>query len=524
MKLRQRIALVTLAATAPMVGGLVWLDVRAQQTAAEAELAELVIARTELAGERERCIANGQSWDEAPRLRRRDRDAAGPPGLPPSAANDGRRAQPLPRPAGPHRAPARFFVYDATLQPRTQGAPAIEAEAARDPATLISRSSIWHGDWVEVLVRTPWPETPCAFVLARGTTEPWLGALLPPTRIWALPALVVFATVLLSIGPVVGRLRKLTAAVQRTAAVGYEQPLAASAAPVAGWGDDEIAELAGAFDSAGEKVRALLAQKDQRERALRDFVADTTHDVAIPLTVLQGHLTTLREGIAAGAPIDRGALASAMDEAHYIGALLHNLGAAAKLDAQEFVPSDSEVELGALVTRVVGRHRPVALQHDVSIEAAIPEEVVITRGDVTLLEQAVSNVVYNAVRHNRPQGHVAVVLMVGVSESVNEQEYEYAHENEYVHARAHVHAHEGRKAQRRFVVRVLDDGPGVAPELLSRLAERGFRSAQARSRSPEGHGLGLHITQRVVDAHGMQLRFSTPEGGGLQVEIEGACS
>jgi two-component system sensor histidine kinase BaeS len=503
MKLRRRIALVTFATTAPMVGGLVWLDVRAQQTAAETELAELVLTRTELAGERERCIADGQAWDEAPSAGRRrehslsERRREGPA----LDAGEGRRSQRL-GPAGPHRSPARFFVYDAALRGRTRGAPELPPGAAQEPQFAISRSSIWHGDRVEVLVRTPWPATPCAFVLARGTTEPWLGALLPPTRIWALPALIVFATVLLSIGPIVQRLRRLTQAVQRTAAVGYEQPLEASAARTR-WGDDEIAELGRAFDHAGEEVRKLLAEKDQRERALRDFVADTTHDVAIPLTVLQGHLTTLRDELASGAPADRVALASAMDEAHYIGALLHNLGAAAKLDAEELSLQRGDVELGALVTRVVGRHRPIAQQHAVSIDAAIPEHPVLARADVTLLEQAVSNVVYNAVRHNRPHGHVAVLLL------------------ELPSAASRPGAEPSKP---RFCIRVLDDGPGVAPELLAHLAERGVRSERARSRSPEGRGLGLHITQRVLDAHGMQLRLSTPEQGGLQVEIEGDCS
>jgi len=505
MKLRRRIALVTLAATAPMIGGLVWLDVQAQQTAAEAELAELIFTRTELPDERERCIADGQAWDAAPSVARR-RERGGPEGRPPARADheppplpaaEGRRSQRL-RPAGPHRLPARFFVYDAALRARTQGAPELELDAAADPRDQISRSSIWHADRVEVLVRTPWPGTPCTYVLARGTTEPWLGALLPPTRIWALPALVVFATVLLSIGPVVQRVRRLTSAVQRTAAVGYDRPLVANAGAARGWGDDEIAELARAFDSAGEEVRKLLAQKDQRERALRDFVADTTHDVAIPLTVLQGHLTTLREGLASGAPVDRAALASAMDEAHYIGALLHNLGAAAQLDAAEVSLHRDDVELGALVTRVVGRHRPIAQQHEVAIDAAIPDHPVHTRADLTLLEQAVSNVVYNAVRHNRPQGHVAVLLLLVPNEA--------------------------KPDQPRFCVRVLDDGPGVPAELMTRLAERGFRTERARSRSPEGHGLGLHITTRVLDAHGMQLRLSTPEQGGLQADIEGDCS
>jgi signal transduction histidine kinase len=350
MKLRQRIGLITLAATAPMVGGLVWLDVRAQQTAAEAELAELVVAPTELPGELERCSADGESWSVAPNLRRVLGDARSTPSREPGesgpawVSRDGARRSQRLGPAGPHRLPARFFVYDAALRARTHDAPELAADAASEPLPVLSRSSIWQGDRVEVLVRTPWPGTPCSYVLARGTTEPWLGALLPPTRIWALPALVVFATVLLSIGPIVQRVRRLTSAVQRTAALGYQRPLQDATQAAIDWGNDEVAELARAFDHAGEQVRTLLAEKDRRERALREFVADTTHDVAIPLTVLQGHLTTLRDGLAANAPLDRTALASAMDEAHYIGALLHNLGAAAKLDAEEMSLQRGEVE------------------------------------------------------------------------------------------------------------------------------------------------------------------------------------
>jgi two-component system sensor histidine kinase BaeS len=79
----------------------------------------------------------------------------------------------------------------------------------------------------------------------------------------------------------------------------------------------------------------------------------------------------------------------------------------------------------------------------VSIDAAIPEHPVLARADVTLLEQAVSNVVYNAVRHNRPRGHVAVLLLELASDA----------------------SQPGAGGKARFCIRVLDDGPGVAPEL-----------------------------------------------------------
>jgi signal transduction histidine kinase len=359
-------------------------------------------------------------------------------------------------------------------------APKLVALSVSEHTASVSLSTHLHPDRAEVLVRTPWPDSTCAFVLARGTTEPWLGALLPPTRIWALPTLMVFAAVLLAIGPVVRRIRRLTEAVQRSAAFDY-------AAAVSIDGDDEIAELARAFGAAGREVRTQLDAKDQRERALRNFVADTTHDVAIPLTVLQGHLATLQECAAKG--IDASALASAIDEAHYIGALLHNLAAASKLDAADPQLSIAQVDLAALVTRVVSRHRPLARQRDVSIDAALPEERVLCDGDVTLLEQAVSNVVYNAVRYNRSGGHVAILLETPSAAT--------------------------------FRIRVLDDGPGVAPDALARLRERGFREGHARTRNAEGQGLGLHITQRVIDTHRMQLAMSTPEAGGLQVDLSG---
>jgi signal transduction histidine kinase len=140
--------------------------------------------------------------------------------------------------------------------------------------------------------------------------------------------------------------------------------------------------------------------------------------------------------------------------------------------------------------RVLSRHRPLARQHDVSIDAGIPERPLTTLADVTLLEQAVSNVVYNAVRHNRRGGHVAILLSELPSE--------------------------------RFRIQVIDDGPGVPAERLAQLTQRGFRDDRARSRNPEGRGLGLDITRRVIDAHAMQLSLSASEAGGLQVDLEGS--
>jgi signal transduction histidine kinase len=122
----------------------------------------------------------------------------------------------------------------------------------------------------------------------------------------------------------------------------------------------------------------------------------------------------------------------------------------------------------------------------------VPEEPVTIEGDVTLLEQAIGNLVSNAVRHNREGGHVAVVL---------EQD-----------------------GPDRFRLSVEDDGPGVPADALAHLGERRFRTDEARQRHPEGRGLGLAIARDVAERHGFALSFAPGEQGGLRAELRGPLS
>ena len=339
----------------------------------------------------------------------------------------------------------------------------------------------WSSGLVQVVVRSPQPSDTCTFILAEGTTEPWLGAILPATPLWLLPVLAVFGAVLLAAGPMVHRFHRLTAPVRRSADSDYESGVLVT-------GNDEIAELARAFDEAARNVRTKLAETRRNEDALREFLANTTHDVMIPLTVLQGHLAELRQRGGDGT-LDE-TLGRAMDEAHYLGALIHNLAIAAKLDAAVPVLQMGAVDLGALVERVVSRHRPIARGRNVSIDRAVPSAPLEIRADVTMLEQAVGNLVYNAVRYNQSGGHVAVILE--------------------------------HDAARGFVIHVIDDGPGIPEDRLAQAVERGFRGDQARTRAPDGHGLGLHITHRVAALHGFRLELKRSEYGGLEADVLGA--
>jgi two-component system, OmpR family, sensor histidine kinase BaeS len=478
MRLRVRLAVASVAVTLPLLGALSWSDTVAHHRAAERMLTGFMTARLPLL--RDACEATPERWGgplPPPAVRMHE----GPPGEPP-------RPPPPPPPTGirgPRARPAEAFAYDETFRSRNPSSPSLPPAVVRD---LGGRDSAivpfrFGSDDVEVLLRTPWGTGPCAYVLARGSIDASWGALLPDTDVWLLPVLAVLAAVLLAVGPVVRRIRQLTNAVQRSASTAYTRAVAID-------GHDEIADLARAFDAAAGQVRAQLDEKERRERALREFLANTTHDVMIPLTVLQGHLATLRDDAAAGRTLQPGVIGSAMDEAHYLASLVHNLAAAARLDMADVELQLSELDLAALVARVIARHRPIARERQIALESATPPDGPRVEADMTLLEQAVSNVVFNAIRYNRAGGHVAVILEAPAAD--------------------------------RFSLRVLDDGPGIPAAQLATLATRGARGDEARTRAPEGQGLGLHIAYRAAALHGLSLTLQPSEYGGLEVRLEGA--
>jgi signal transduction histidine kinase len=323
----------------------------------------------------------------------------------------------------------------------------------------------------------PWEEGPCAVVLMRAKgPPPWFsGAILMPAL---LVALVVIGVALLAAGPIVRRVRRLTESVHRLGTHAEE--------PIGVEGNDEIAELGAAFEQSRQTIQAQLASLRHREAALRNYIANTTHDVMLPLSVLQGHLVSLQQRIEAGETLDPNAIVPSIEESQYLGSLLHNLNAAARLEATKGLAHQDPIDLDRLVERVVDRHRPVAVRKQIALEVAVPEHPVRFCGDLTLLEQALGNLVQNAVRYNRAGGHVAVCL-VGADET--------------------------------WTLQVIDDGPGIPEEERERVLEPAFRGSEARTRHPHGMGLGLHIVSDVARRHGLGLELGETDGGGLTVTL-----
>jgi signal transduction histidine kinase len=485
MKLRTRLALATFAMTIPIIVLVLWLDARARHQAARESLVH--VAQLFMRSERARCEADPAHWGGHPLPPPADeRGPGGPPPEDPRPPGDENRGpSPVSPPSRPPRdepdmpsyraggPPPILYAYDTALRSENPNAPTLSGP----PST-----PLWPSADVRVLVAMPWQTGPCARILAIGGTNPnWVGGLVPTSPVWLIAIGAVWLALALSFGSVVRRIRALTRAVGRSASNGYTGAVPAH-------GTDEISELAHAFDAAGREVRKQLAVTERREKALREYVANTTHDVMIPLTVLRSHLAELEEHAKAGGSVDSALLAQAMTEADYLGALTANLGVASKLDAGEPAVVRTTFDLRALVERVLARHKTIARQRKVLFDGAIPDGPIEVNGDVTLIEQAVNNLVHNAIRYNREGGHVALVL--------------------------------DRRGDDGYVITVADDGAGVPEDELGKLAERGYRGNAARTRE-KGQGLGLSIVARVAVLMNMQFALVNRDGGGLEATLMG---
>lgn len=295
--------------------------------------------------------------------------------------------------------------------------------------------------------------------------------------------LVLLAVGLLIGGPLVRRIRKLTDEVREAGDGGYQIEAEVDSA-------DELGDLARAFNRAGDDVRETIEQLEARDAALREYVANTTHDLAVPVTVLQHRLTRLRRQLDEGETIDEALVESAIEETQYVSSMIANVGIVARLEAGDSAVERHPVDLCDVVERVGTRFEPLAAQQEIEFNWAVPDGSLEVEADSTLVEQAVGNCVQNAIEYNDDGGHVGLVL--------------------------------DRREGDGFAIRIVDDGPGVPEEIVDRLTEREFRHQQARERRPSGQGFGLSITRQVVDAHDWALEISNRPDGGLEILISSA--
>ncbi len=238
--------------------------------------------------------------------------------------------------------------------------------------------------------------------------------------------------------------------------------------PLAGTGDE--------FDQVAATINDMLDRMARLMDGVRQVSNSIAHDLRTPITRAR---TLLEDALRAGRTPDelREAIGTAVDNLDGITKVFEALLRISEIEAGSRRSAFASFDLVPVLTTLADFYLALAEEKEIAIEVAVPERLVVN-GDRALLQQAIANLLDNAIKFSTAS---ATIRLAATSE--------------------------GSAA----VVRVVDRGPGIPAVDLDRATERFFRGETARS--TPGSGLGLALVQAVVQLHGGELRLADAAPG-----------
>jgi len=241
-------------------------------------------------------------------------------------------------------------------------------------------------------------------------------------------------------------------------------------------------------DADDRRIGTLLVLNDvtqvrHLEKVRQDFVANASHEIRTPLTAIKGFVETLVGGASERPAEAQRFLKIISNHVNRLEAILEDLLALARLEQAQGKDQLQREEhlVSDLVKTALQLIQPAADGKQIRIEVVLQKEGLTATVDASLLEQALVNLIDNAVKYS-PSGST-VTVESGASET-------------------------------GVFVRVIDQGPGIAKKHQARLFERFYRIDKARSRQLGGTGLGLAIVKHILTAHGGSVSLESTPGKG----------
>lgn len=240
--------------------------------------------------------------------------------------------------------------------------------------------------------------------------------------------------------------------------------------------------------SASDKVRGAVAvirdqtEEHRLEKLRSDFIANVSHELRTPISMLQGYAEAIVDDIVQDEEEQKEIIRIIYDESQRMGRLVNDLLDLARMESGNITLYEDIRPINATFERITqkfvqrGREKDI----DVSFETAFNHEATLMI-DEDRIEQVLTNLIDNAIRHTLHGGHVKVLV---------DQQVNFAR------------------------IRVQDDGAGIPKEDLPYVFERFYKADKARTRGKAGTGLGLAIARNIVEAHkGRILVESTVDVG-----------
>ncbi|WP_338421669.1 sensor histidine kinase [Acetobacter fallax] len=313
----------------------------------------------------------------------------------------------------------------------------------------------------------------------RGRTN--LRRLLTDTLLWAW----VVITILTLVGALLVRnmFRRMISSIARTTSAIAHGDMGRRM-NVSGRGD-ELDEVAEAINEMLDRIARLMDGVKQVSNAI-------AHDLRTPITRARTQL----EYAALHAPDEaalRMAIENGVNDLDNITTVFEALLRIAQIEAGSRRSAFASFDLVTVLQDIVELYEPVAEEQEIRVVPRMPERISFY-GDRSMIQQAISNLLDNAIKFSPHGGTITVSAAIGPDLS-----------------------HDGKSPGQATTIAVTDEGMGMSEADLDRASERFFRADSARN--TPGSGLGLSLVQAIVQLHGGILQF-VRRSPGLSVEMQ----
>ena len=224
-----------------------------------------------------------------------------------------------------------------------------------------------------------------------------------------------------------------------------------------------------------------MTEERQLDKMRKDFIANVSHELRTPISMLQGYSEAIVDDIAESQEEKKEMAKVIYDESLRMGRLVNELLDLARMEAGHLQLTLEEINISSFINRIIHKFQGLAKDNEIQLFAEIENGITSISFDPDRIEQVLTNLIDNAIRHTPKGGSVKL--------SVTSED-------------------------KGIMIRVKDSGSGIPEDDLPFVFERFYKADKARTRGRAGTGLGLAIAKNIIDAHHGHISAQSKLGQG----------
>jgi signal transduction histidine kinase len=243
----------------------------------------------------------------------------------------------------------------------------------------------------------------------------------------------------------------------------------------------ELQEFADSFNDMADTIVGNIEQMKKMDSLRRDLVANVSHDLRTPLSIIRGYVeTVLMKDKGLPAEERQKYLETILSSTERLMSLVEELFELSKLEAKETLPEKEFFSLAELLQDIHQKNLIIAGSKNIKLNLNISENLPFIYGDIRMMEKVFQNLLDNAYKFTPPNGEINISLK--------------------------------RQYERQITAVISDTGFGIEKEEIPLIFERYYQIKRISSENKTGTGLGLTIVKKILDLHKIDVRVESEPG------------